>query len=163
MKSYELITGYIPGLIGRVSELHSIYYSEHWGFEKYFEIKVASELSTFINNYNEEKDSVFSLYVDGRIEGSISIDGSSESKNIAHLRWFIISEKLRGKGAGNELMQQAMRFSRENGYDSVYLWTFKGLGSARHLYEKHGFSLTEESAGEQWGTEVIEQRFDCML
>jgi len=104
MTSYELVTGYRPGLIGRVSELHSIYYSEHWGFEQYFEIKVASELSMFINNYDEEKDRVFSLYVDGRIEGSISIDGSSESMNTAHLRWFIISEKLRGKGAGNELI-----------------------------------------------------------
>lgn len=163
MKSYELITGYSPGLIGRVSELHSLYYSDHWGFGKYFESKVASELSKFIKNYNEEKDRVFSLSIDGRIEGSISIDGSSENKNIAHLRWFIISEKLRGKGAGNELMQQAMKFSRENGYDSVYLWTFKGLGSARHLYEKYGFSLTEKSTGEQWGTKVIEQRFDSIL
>jgi hypothetical protein len=56
-------------------------------------------------------------------------------------------------------MTQAMEFCRNNKYDSVYLWTFKGLDSARHLYEKYGFSLTEESSGEQWGTLVTEQRF----
>ena len=163
MKDYQLITGYSPGLIGRVSEMHSVYYSQHWGFGEYFEAKVASELSKFITNYNEEKDRIISLSVDGRIEGSISIDDSSENKNIAHLRWFIVSEKLRGKGAGNELMQQAMQFSRKNGYDRVYLWTFKGLGSARYLYEKYGFSLTHERSGEQWGSKVTEQRFDCTL
>ncbi|MEA3417289.1 MAG: GNAT family N-acetyltransferase [Thermodesulfobacteriota bacterium] len=91
------------------------------------------------------------------------MDGSSENENIAHLRWFIISDKLRGKGAGNELMQKAMRFCKKNGYDSVYLWTFQGLGSVRHLYEKYGFSLSEERTGEQWGSIVTEQRFDRVI
>lgn len=163
MESFKLITGYIPGVIGRVAELHALYYSEYWNFGKFFETKVATELSKFLNNFNEEKDQIFSLSIDGRIEGSISIDGSSENENIAHLRWFIISDKHRGKGAGNELMQQAMKFCEKNGYDSVYLWTFQGLGSARHLYEKYGFSLSEERTGEQWGSIVTEQRFNRVI
>ncbi len=160
MGSFELITDYSPGIIGRVAELHALYYSEHWNFGKFFETKVATELSEFLNNFNEEKDRIFSLSIDGRIEGSISVDGSSEIENVAHLRWFIMSDKLRGKGAGNELMLQATSFCDKNGYDSVYLWTFQGLGSARHLYEKYGFGLTEEKTGEQWGSIITEQRFD---
>jgi len=66
-----------------------------------------------------------------------------------HVRWFIVSDKLRGKGAGNFLMQQAMDFCEQNKYSSVYLWTFQGLGSARHLYEKFGFTLTQEKTGKQ--------------
>jgi len=163
MKNFKLMTGYIPGVIGRISELHALYYSEHWNFGKFFEAKVATELSTFLNDFNEKKDRIFSLSIDGRIEGSISIDGSSENGNIAHLRWFIISDKLRGKGAGNELMQQAMKFCEQNGYRSVYLWTFQGLNSARHLYEKYGFSLSEERTGKQWGAIVTEQRFNKHL
>lgn len=160
MEDFKLISGYIPGVIGRIAELHALYYSEYWNFGKFFEIKVTTELSRFINNLNEEKDQIFSFAIDGRIEGSISIDGSSENENIAHLRWFIISDELRGKGAGNELMLQAMKFCEKNGYDGSYLWTFKGLDSARHLYEKYGFSLSDEKTGEQWGTIVTEQRFD---
>ena len=60
-------------------------------------------------------------------------------------------------------MRQAMMFCEQNGYDSVYLWTFQGLGSAKHLYEKYGFSLTEEKTGEQWGSIVTEQRFDAEI
>lgn len=163
MNDYELKVGYIPGIIGRISELHAHYYSKHWNFGEYFEAKVATELSTYLCDYNDQKDRIFSLLIEGNIEGSLSIDGSSVNSNTAHLRWFIISEKLKGKGAGNDLMNQAMAFCKESKFDSVYLWTFEGLGSARHLYEKSGFILTEERSGEQWGTKVKEQRFEVKL
>lgn len=163
MSNFKLVAGYLPGLIGRVAELHSQYYSKNWGFHSYFEAKVATELSSFIENYNSEKDCIFSVLKDGKIEGSVSIDGTSEINNIAHLRWFILSDNLRGLGAGNQLMQQAMTFCRQKSYSRVYLWTFEGLSAAKHLYEKFGFVLTEELVGDQWGTTVTEQRFDAVL
>lgn len=112
MSDFEQVIGYIPGTIGRVAELHALYYSKNWGFGEYFEAKVATELSEFISSYDQEKDRIFSLLIDGKIEGSISIDGTSEDENIAHLRWFIVSDQLRGKGAGNYLMKQAMTFCK---------------------------------------------------
>lgn len=163
MSNIELTTGYSPGVIGRIAELHALYYSENWSFGKYFEAKVATELSSFISNYDDTKDCIFMLHKDGKIEGSISIDGTSGNTNIAHLRWFIMSDSLKGKGAGNHLMREAMKFCKNNGYKSVYLWTFQGLGSARHLYEKYGFSLSEENTGEKWGSIVVEQRFDAEI
>ncbi|MEN8210809.1 MAG: GNAT family N-acetyltransferase [Thermodesulfobacteriota bacterium] len=121
MDDFDLVSDYVPGVIGRISELHAQYYSENWKFGSFFEIKVATELSEFIYRYNEAKDRIFSLSIDGKIEGIISIDGTSENRNIAHLRWFIVSDELRGKGAGNYLMKQAMTFCKQNKYDSVYL------------------------------------------
>ena len=160
MINFETIIGYTPGVIGRVAELHAKYYAEHWNFGPFFEAKVATELSHFINTYDASQDRIWSLVIDGNIEGSMTIDGTSEGKNIAHLRWFIISDKLRGQGAGNYLMEQAMSFCKEVEFENVYLWTFQGLASARHLYEKSGFRLVEEYPGEQWGTIVTEQRFE---
>jgi GNAT superfamily N-acetyltransferase len=78
----------------------------------------------------------------------------------AHLRWFIISDERRGQGFGNALLTAGLDFCRQRRYERVYLWTFAGLDAARHLYEKHGFRLTEERRGQQWGTEVQEQRFE---
>lgn len=163
MNEFKLTQGYSAGAIGRIVELHAVYYSEKWGFEEFFEAKVATELSEFVCNYDEAKDRIFQLSVNGVIEGSISIDGSSEKENVAHLRWFIVSDNLKGKGAGNHLMKRAMQFCVQNSYDSVYLWTFQGLGPARHLYEKYHFKLTKERSGKQWGTVVTEQRFDANL
>ncbi len=74
-----------------------------------------------------------------------------------------MSEALRGKGAGNRLIETAMRFCRAKVYNKIYLWTFDRLGAARHPSEKAGFKLVEVHKGTQWGTEVIEQRFECYL
>ena len=163
MADFESSIGYRPGIIGKISELHAKYYSVHWNFGHFFEVKVATELSNFINKYNKIKDRIWSLSIENNIEGAITIDGTSDNKNIAHLRWFIISDKLKGKGAGNYLMEQAISFCKEVGFEKVYLWTFHGLGPARHLYEKFGFKLVEERSGEQWGTTVTEQRFELKL
>ena len=164
MVNFETVIGYTPGIIGRVSELHAKYYSIHWSFGHFFEAKVASELSDFITNYDSSKDRIWSLLADENIEGSISINGaisgSAENNKIAHLRWFIISDSLRGKGAGDYLMKQALGFCEDCGFDKIYLWTFQGLSCARHLYEKFGFRMLEEHQGKQWGTVVTEQKFE---
>jgi GNAT superfamily N-acetyltransferase len=88
------------------------------------------------------------------------IDGLHAAEQGAHLRWFITSDEIRGSGAGNALMGAAMAFCREREYRRVYLWTFDGLGAARHLYEKFGFRLVHQHRGSQWGAEVEEQRFE---
>jgi len=81
----------------------------------------------------------------------------------AHLRWFILSDALRGRGVGARLIDTALDSCRACGYEKVYLWTFEGLDAARHLYEKAGFRLVERQRGTQWGSEVTEQRFELAL
>lgn len=153
------IAGYVPGAIGRVAELHAGYYSKAWDFGLYFEAKVASELSGFLRRADPARDGFWTAIRDGRVEGSIAIDGANAGTEGAHLRWFILSETLRGRGVGNRLMQEALGFCRQRGYSRAYLWTFRGLEPARHLYEKFGFRLAEQIEGEQWGKRVLEQRY----
>jgi GNAT superfamily N-acetyltransferase len=151
--------GYRPGCIGRVTSLHADYYSRHSGFGAAFEGKVARELSALCEGYVEGRDGLW-LALDGdSIEGSVAIDGSHAGEEGAHLRWFIVSDRLRGSGAGAALLTAAMDFCRER-YDRAYLWTFEGLHAARHLYEKAGFTLANEQRGARWGSEVNEQRFE---
>jgi GNAT superfamily N-acetyltransferase len=163
MQDVQIIGGYIPGSIGRVAELHGTYYQEHWGFGLFFEARVATELAAFLGRYDEERDGFWTALVGGRIEDSITIDGSHAAGEGAHLRWFVMSDALRGKGVGHQLMGTAIGFCRSHGYRRVYLWTFEGLNAARHLYEKNGFRLVEQQKGTQWGREVNEQRFELQL
>jgi GNAT superfamily N-acetyltransferase len=156
----KIESGYIPGSIGRISELHGTYYYEHWGFGLYFEAKVAIELSEFLRRYDANRDGIWISTVNGRAEGSIVIDGIYADKAGAHLRWFILSDALRGKGVGRKLILKAMEFCRRKSYKKVYLWTFEGLHAARHLYEEAGFKLMKQQRGFQWGTEVNEQYFE---
>ncbi len=163
MSEVKIAKGFVPGSLGRVAELHGVYYSNSWRFGLFFEVKVAAELSEFLKRYDESRDGFWTALVDGRVEGSITIDGIHAESKGAHLRWFIISDSLRGKGAGNQLINTAISFCRRKGYSKIYLWTFDGLSAARHLYEKAGFRLVEEHRGAEWGTEVNEQRFECLL
>ena len=146
--------------MGRVVELHARFYSELVDFGLAFEAKVARELAEFCERYDDSCDGLWLLLQDGIVEGSIAIDGSKANQNGAHLRWFIASDKLRGTGAGTALLTAAMDFCQSHSYRRVYLWTFDGLGAARHLYEKFGFRLVHQQRGKQWGSEVSEQRFE---
>ncbi|MBN2333878.1 MAG: GNAT family N-acetyltransferase [Deltaproteobacteria bacterium] len=151
--------GYVPGLIGRVVAMHADYYHQHWGFGSYFEAKVAAGLGEFVGRFDQERDALWSVVQNGSVEACLAIDGLRAVEQGAHLRWFIVSDTLRGHGMGWLLLQRAMEFCDRKGYQSLYLWTFAGLDAARHLYEKAGFRLVEECWGEQWGTKVMEQRF----
>lgn len=163
MSPVEIINAYLPGAIGRITELHAIYYHEHWGFGRFFEIKVATELAAFLERYDEGRDAIWFARAAGRVQGSIAIDGCRAAHEGAHLRWFIVSDALRGGGVGARLIDKAIRFCRQSGFPRVYLWTFEGLDAARRLYERSGFSLVEQRKGRQWGTEVNEQRFELTL
>lgn len=156
---FKIESGYIPGLIGRIAELHGTYYHEHWGFGIYFEAKVASELSEFLSRFGQKRNGIWVVTVNNRIEGSIVIDGIHALEKGAHLRWFIVSDVLRGKGAGRQLLDTAINFCNIKGYKMIYLWTFEGLNAARHLYEDAGFKLIKQQSGLEWGTEVNEQYF----
>jgi len=160
MPEFKIESGYIPGSIGRISELHGTYYHGHWGFGLYFEAKVATELSEFLQRYNKNSDGIWIATANGRVEGSVIIDGIHTESEGAHLRWFITSDTLRGKGVGRKLINKAIDFCKSKSYKTIYLWTFEGLDAARHLYEEVGFKLIKQRSGVHWGTKVTEQYFE---
>jgi GNAT superfamily N-acetyltransferase len=150
--------GYVPGCIGRIAQLHAMYYARQSGFGVDFEAKVASELAAFCMSFVPGRDGLW-LARGSDIEGSLAIDGSRAHEGGAHLRWFMTSDLIRGQGIGSELLSRALAFSDQRGYERVRLWTFAGLDAARHLYESHGFRLNHQSPGSRWGEVVQEQEF----
>ena len=163
MDQMMISSGYVPGAIGRIAEMHGRYYAKHWRFDLFFEAKVATGLSEFLQRFDPDGDGFWTAAIENRIEGSIAIDGVTADSEGAHLRWFIISERLQGRGAGSLLIDKALHFCQRMAYRRVYLWTFDGLDAARHLYEKAGFKLVEQFSGTQWGPAVEEQRFELEL
>lgn len=159
---WTITSGYTPGCIGRIAQLHAEYYHPLVGFGLPFESRVARELAQFCERFNPAQDGLW-LVRDAAtqtVHGSIAIDGSQAATRGAHLRWFITSNALRGQGLGRALLHQAMDFCQQQGYAHVYLSTFEGLHAARHLYEAAGFELTHQALGQQWGVQVNEQIFE---
>ena len=159
----SLYKGYLPGSIGRVIELHGKYYADNWNFAAYFEGTIATAMEEFIARYDSSRDAIWMVLKNGRVEGSITIDGIHADSEGAHLRWFIISDDLRGKGYGKQLLNHAIQFCKERDYASIYLRTFEGLHAARKLYEQAGFRLVHQEVGERWGPSVTVQEFSLIL
>jgi GNAT superfamily N-acetyltransferase len=157
------LTGYFPGVIGKITQEHAIYYYENWGFDISFETQVGIELSEFLTRFQENRDGFWVATLEGKFAGAIAIDRNQESNEEARLRWFIVTPGFQGKGIGKALLRKSIEFCKKAGYKRVYLWTFKGLEPARYLYEREGFTLRESHEVKQWGQEIIEQMFELYL
>lgn len=151
--------GYRPGVIGRSAEMHARYYARTVGFGHVFESKVATGLAEFAGRLDRPVNEIWVALEAGAVVGSIAIDGEDLGAGVAHLRWFIVEDGRRGAGVGRRLLSAAIAFCDQQGFPEIQLWTFKGLDAARALYEASGFVLVEEQPGDQWGKQVMEQRF----
>jgi ribosomal protein S18 acetylase RimI-like enzyme len=162
MNEITIHEGYLPGAVGAVAALHARYYSVSHGFDQVFEAKVARELGEFVCRYETARDRLWLVRRADEVLGSLVIDGG-DGEGVAHLRWFILGDPLRGRGFGKRLMADAMTFCRDRGFRSVYLWTLSGLDAALHLYEAQGFVVVERVMGTQWGKAVEELKMECRL
>ncbi len=155
----QIVEGYRPGAVSAICGLHINYYAREWGLGLPFEVRVASECAQFLQRYDVACDRLWLAVRDGVIEGSMALDHdpAGTGHEGLHLRWFILSDVLRGSGAGNILMQKAVDFADLTSGGRMWLTTFRGLFAARALYEKFGFELVSETEGDSWGQTVHEQ------
>lgn len=85
---------------------------------------------------------------DGVLVGGCGVyptDGLPEG--CAELVKFYLATEARGKGIGNELMQQSIKAARELGYTQLYLESFPELARAVSMYEKAGFMPLPHALG----------------
>lgn len=150
-----------PGDLGSIVRLHGILYAREWGFDRTFEGYVAAGVAEFALSFIPGRDRAWVLEQEGRMFGSIAIVHRPASE--AQLRWFLVHPELRGLGFGRALLKEALRFCQEQGYRRVFLWTFKDLSAATHLYRSQGFQKTDEKIHPLWGKTVHEERYDLEL
>jgi GNAT superfamily N-acetyltransferase len=150
-----------PGDVGQIIRLHGLLYAREYGWDHTFEAYVAESLAIFALHHDPQRERIWIVDDEDDIAGSIGIVAADD--NTAQLRWFLLSPALRGQGIGREMIQQAVEFARAAGYDSIFLWTVRGLEAAAALYQEAGFELSEEKPGAHWGAYVIEQRFDLWI
>ena len=154
---------YYPGVIGKITEIHAVYYNEHWGFDVSFETQVGSELSEFISRFDDDRDGLWVATQDGIFAGAVAIDGQMAHTDGARLRWFIVASEFQNAGIGKQLISRAVEFCRKKKFTKVFLWTFAGLDAARRLYERENFRLSETHEVDQWGQHIKEQKFELIL
>ncbi|MGE7877730.1 bifunctional helix-turn-helix transcriptional regulator/GNAT family N-acetyltransferase [Peribacillus muralis] len=158
--SEVLIRPFQPGDVGYVAYLHGTLYDKTYKFGQMFEYYVMKGLTEFM--IDNDGGELWIAEVNGEIAGSIAITKFSDT--VAQLRWFVLNENYQGMSIGKKFMETALNFCKEQNYQHVFLWTVSTLETARHLYKKYNFRLTEEKPNEEWtGTKLIEERWDLNL
>jgi GNAT superfamily N-acetyltransferase len=155
-----ILSGNKPGVLGKIVELHGLYYDENWQLGVIFEAKVAHVLADFLLRFNPACDGFWTAWDGDKFVGTISIDGKDGDTLGARLRAFIIHPDYHGRGMGHVLMKAALDFCDRVGYKRVYLTTFKGLAAAHHLYVRYGFKLVHEAENTSWGVVLPEQEWE---
>jgi len=146
-----------PGDIGEVVRMHGVLYAREYGFDPTFEAYVAEPLARFAIAASP-REQLWIAERDGRIVGCVAIVAASP--DVAQLRWFLVDPSARGQGLGGRLLDEAVAFSREQGYRSIVLWTVSALTDAARLYLAKGFVRTERKPGRLWGADVVEEKYE---
>ena len=146
MDTNIVIRLYKPGEVSLVVHFYYKLFEQQFDFlpstEQYF-LHAAAEL------FDDCKgNGLWVAEEDGNIIGSICI--VNKGNGTAQLRLFGTHPSAQGKGIGKKLMQTAMDFCKENGYQHIYLWTIDICKAALHLYENFGFRCTDTKPNDTW-------------
>ncbi|MFT8352575.1 bifunctional helix-turn-helix transcriptional regulator/GNAT family N-acetyltransferase [Clostridium saccharoperbutylacetonicum] len=136
----------------------SLYETERQFTSEVWKKYLVQGVLALVDKFNPEKDCMFILECNENPAGCVAITHSNEEQ--AQFRYFFLEPELRGFGAGQRLLDMALNFCKEKGYNHVFLWTVSAQETARNLYEKAGFKVTETSENSDWGVSVLEERWD---
>jgi N-acetylglutamate synthase-like GNAT family acetyltransferase len=158
--SIQIRTELQPGDIDAIVHLHGTLYDREYGLDHSFESFVAGPLKEFARSPSN-RERIWLAERDDRIVGCIAI--VSASPKVAQLRWYLVVPEARGAGLGRHLLEEAVAFCRDCGYQSVFLHTISVLTAAAHLYRSVGFEKVEEHAAHQWSVDVVEAKSELIL
>ena len=144
-----------------VSRQLALYETEYGFTSEIWKKYLTDGVSTFIQRFDPEKDAMFILEDKSIPSGCVAVMHLDDTT--AQLRFFFLEADIRGRGAGRLLMDRAVDFCREKNYGRIFLWTFSTLLAARHLYASKGFRITDTHMNPDWGSPVLEERWDLIL
>lgn len=150
------------GEIGWLIHRQGLLYHLEQGWNGDFEMLIAKLYGDFVAAPTTPPKSLWIADRGGEIAGSVYIvpAGATEAAGTAQLRMLYVEPAFRGQGVGRLLVEEAVRFSREAGYDRVILWTQDCLSTARHIYQKAGFTLLREERHQSFGADLNGQYWE---
>nr|WP_026682108.1 helix-turn-helix domain-containing GNAT family N-acetyltransferase [Priestia megaterium] len=141
--------------IKNMIEQQWLFYSQVYKWDKSF-------LAYLHETFDSEIERIWIAESCGQFAGCIGLvnDGSETGQ----LRWFLVNPAFQKKGVGTQLIKSLVQYCKEHNFERIFLWTVSDMVTARPLYKKFGFEITEEKEEKSlWGSTLIEERWDLDL
>ncbi|WP_051314790.1 GNAT family N-acetyltransferase [Alteribacter aurantiacus] len=139
---------------------HYELYHREFKYDLSFRDFVLKSIGGFIER-GDPHENIFILDVNGKPSGSISIKKHDDTT--AQLGLFLVEPVAQGTGYGQKLVEKAITFSKEKGYNRIILWTNGELKAARKIYIKMGFELRETKTSFLSNQEIIEEKWERLI
>lgn len=143
MRSFE------TGDMGRIATRQAELYAALHGWGRPMEALLLDITGRFLRDFQPGREQCWVAERGGRMVGSVFVCDSGERG--AQLRLLYVEPEARGLGIGEALVNTAIGFAREAGYDQIWLWTHSVLESARRIYAGCGFVRTAMTVHHAFG------------
>jgi DNA-binding MarR family transcriptional regulator/GNAT superfamily N-acetyltransferase len=150
-----------PGDLGWIVARHAELYAQEYGWAENFEGICAQIVADFAAKYDPSCERCWIAEMDDRNVGCVFL--VKDAGTVARLRLLLVDPAARGRGLGQKLTEECVRFARQSGYTAITLWTHSVLTAARHIYEKAGFCLTSSEKRKSFGKNVVSEYWDLVL
>ncbi|MEU1917674.1 bifunctional helix-turn-helix transcriptional regulator/GNAT family N-acetyltransferase [Streptomyces massasporeus] len=145
-----------PGDLGWIVQRNAALYAAEYGFDADYEALVARIVADYGEDHDPNLERTWIAELDGRPVGCVMCV-RDDTPGAARLRLLLVEPDARGLGIGDRLVGALVDFAREAGYREVVLWTNDILGSARRIYQRHGFVLVAEKPHHSFGQDLTGQ------
>ncbi|MCW8103226.1 GNAT family N-acetyltransferase [Streptomyces tauricus] len=151
-----------PGDLGWVVMAHGEAYDQQFSWNIDFEVLVATIVADYGTNHDPTREAGWIAEVNGRRVGCVFLV-AGDRPEMAKLRILLVTPEGRGLHLGTHLVEKCLAFAREAGYEQVTLWTNDVLTAARKIYQKFGFTLTDEERHHSYGQNLVGQNWTLDL
>jgi DNA-binding MarR family transcriptional regulator/GNAT superfamily N-acetyltransferase len=149
------------GDIGWIAHRQAILYAQEYDWDETYEALVAEILAGFVKHHDPKAERGWIAERDGAVVGSVFAMRASETA--AKLRLLYAEPAARGVGLGRRLVDACIQFARENGYQTLTLWTNDVLVPARRIYQAAGFTCVASQPHHSFGKHLVGETWELAL
>lgn len=147
------------GDIGWIIHRHGTVIAKEFGWDGRFEFCIAEILGGYGRHPGREMGWIAER--DGEILGSVFV--MPDDATTARLRVLYVEPAARGLGLGQKLVELAVAFARQAGYEKLLLWTHQFQSTARRIYDAAGFRLAHSEKTQSFGVDVVSETWELDL